>query len=163
MRSASRGKHSDSSEGSSRFTTISWFFSFRGLRGSSPYTGMEVRVSISFRRFTLESSMAATTHRNTGIAIPARNPTIRILGTFGSSGPLPPRTPSTIRALSSVAARAREFSSLLFSRRTYRDSRTRCSRSMWLTALSLLETFLICSRVCSCWSCTFFFLTSRDV
>ena len=32
-----------------------------------------------------------------------------------------------------------------------------------INAVSRLETVLICSRVISCWSSTFFFLTSRDV
>ena len=91
---------------------------------------MSVRDSISSLRFTRESIIAAITHPRTGTASPTRKPTSRILGTLGASGPAPPRTPSTIRALSSVAARAREFSSLLFNRKTYRDSRTRCSRSM---------------------------------
>lgn len=86
MRSASRGKHSDNSEGSSKFTTISWFFSFRSLRGSSPYTGMAVRASISFRRFTLESSIAATTHRTTGMASPAQESHHQNFGNVGLQG-----------------------------------------------------------------------------
>ena len=84
MRSASRETF-DNSEGSSKFTTISWFFSFRSLRGSSPYT--EWRSGLLFPSGALRWSPASRRLRTGPREWPVRQESHhRILGTLGSRG-----------------------------------------------------------------------------